>query len=135
MKGRAARVAHLEAQTRAGQNRGRVPLALRRLSDAHLRDLEDAVSAAGGTGLPVHPWEDLRPGLSDPERAAWQWARAQTWARLEDVWTRPPAGAADVFQLEAARLEGLEDRPARHARAAWAMLAALAAVMLEEGTA
>ncbi|NTY02111.1 hypothetical protein [Deinococcus sp. JMULE3] len=132
MKGRASRVAQLEAQTRTGRNRDRLPLALRRLSDAHLEDLEDAVNAAGGTGLPVRPWEDLRPGLSAPECAAWQWAARTGRAALEDVWTPPPAGAADVFQVEAARLGGQDGTPARHARAAWALMAALAAVTLEE---
>lgn len=134
MTRRASRVAHLEAHAarRTAAHAARLPLALRRLSDAHLEELEDAVNAAGGTGLPVRPWEDPHAALTGPERAAWQWAARTGRAALEDVWTPPPVGAAAVFQVEAARLKDQDGTPARHARAAWALMAALAAVTLEE---
>lgn len=136
MTGRRGRLARLEVQ--AGQceylNRGRVPLALERLTWDELGALEEAVQAAGGSGLPhPHPWVSPPADLGAGVASCWAWARHMIGSGVGDVWRTPPPDAPAVFAAQAGRLEGAQVPEDRYAWAGWALMGALAAVMLEEG--
>ena len=111
-----------------------MPLALERLSWEELCALEEAVQATGGAGLPVHPWDSPPADLGESTARCWMWAGQMVGKEAEGTWSAPPLDAPVVFAVEAQKLEGLPDPAARYAWAGWALLSALAAVMLEEGT-
>ena len=136
MTSRAARLARLEGQAaqREYLDRGRMPLALERLSWEELCALEEAVQAAGGAGLPVHPWDSPPADLGEGKARCWTWARQMVGKEADEAWSAPPLDALAVFAAEARKLEGQPNPEARYAWAGWALLSALAAVMLEEGT-
>ncbi|MGY2895445.1 hypothetical protein [Deinococcus sp. UYEF24] len=119
-----ARLAKLEAQAQQQRaalealNTDRVREALTLLSWADLGRMSAAVKA--GTPWPC-PWEDLPPGLPEAERAAWKWAASMHGLTRAQVWPLPPAGAAHVFEREAAKAERSDP-----ARLAWLLLAHLA---------
>lgn len=136
MTSRAARLARLEGQAaqRERRDRGRMPLALERLSWEELCALEEAVQAAGGAGLPVHPWDSPPADLGEGAARCWLWARQMVGEEAEETWSAPPLDAPAVFATEARKLEGQPDPGARYAWAGWALLSTLATVMLEEHT-
>ena len=87
--------------------------------------LLSAVQSTEDRGLPVRPWEDMPP--VEGQRAAWQWAEQMTDAHNWEDWPAPPAVAPALFEQEAAKAEA-----GSHVRAAWALYAALAHVLLED---
>ncbi|WP_407569107.1 hypothetical protein [Deinococcus altitudinis] len=120
-----ARLAKLEAQAQQQRaaleavNTDRVQEALSRMSWADL----GRMSAAVKTGKPwACPWEDVPPGL--PEGDAWMWAATIHGLTRAQVWPLPPAGAALVFEREAAKAERSDP-----ARLAWLVMARLAQVI------
>jgi hypothetical protein len=119
-----ARLAKLEAQaaqqraTLEALNTDRVRDALSRMSWADL----GRVSAAVKAGTPwACPWEDVPPDLPEAERAAWKWAATIDGLTRAQVWPLPPAGAAHVFEREAAKAERSDP-----VRLAWLLVAHLA---------
>ncbi|WP_424951017.1 hypothetical protein [Deinococcus sp.] len=125
-----ARLAKLEAQAQEqraaleAQNTDRVQEALSRMGWADL----GRMSAAVKTGKPwACPWEDVPPGLPEAERAAWKWAATIHGLTRAQMWPLPPAGAAGVFEREAAKEERADP-----ARLAWLLLAKLAQVIEAE---
>ena len=119
-----ARLAKLEAQAvqqRAAleaRNTERVSEALGLLSLADLHLLRAAVETCSGWTC---PWDDLPP---EDVRAVWTWAAVMHTRTPAQVWPLPPAGAAQVFEREAAKVE--ETDPAR---LAWLVMAKLAQVI------
>ena len=117
-----ARLAKLEAQAQQQRaalealNTDRVQEALSRMSWADL----GRMSAAVKTGKPWPcPWEDVPPGLLEAD--AWKWAATIHGLTRAQVWPLPPAGAAGVFEREAAKVKRSDP-----ARLAWLLLAHLA---------
>ena len=120
-----SRLARLEDQAQQqraadlSRNTERVREALALLSCADLNGIQAAADAGSGAAC---PWDDLPSGLPEDTRAAWTWAAVMHSRTPAEVWPLPPAGAAQVFEGEAANVEDL-------ARVAWLVMAKLAQVI------
>lgn len=91
------------------------------LSEADLSRVRNGTAVREGWEV---PWETVPPGLSEDARAARQWAGVMHSKTRAHVWPLPPAGAALVFEQEAAKLEQADP-----GRLTWLMLSKLAQVI------
>ena len=105
--------------TRAGSHLARLEDQAQQQRAADLSGIQVAADAGRGGAC---PWDDLPPGLPKDTRAAWTWAATMHSRTPAEAWPVPPAGAAQVFEGEAAKVED-------PARLTWLVMAKLAQVI------